>query len=459
MTIERAFASASDTLDQTSYTQVNSMTLTPPSGTYLAVFSMNVKFGASPGGNILKIAVYLDGSIVDHSERELLDNASLTDMNTGVVTSALVTTTGSEVVEIKYIIDGGSMTGTNRELNLLPAPNTNYQDTATGDTTTTNNSFVVLDSMTRTPASGTYLAIFTASFSPGGDESAINLRMREGGTAISASVVTIWMENSANPSSYCAIVVARVTPNGSQAIDIQWQRWNAANTETCHERNLILIAVANDADIVEVGGTRDVQSNYTTDQIIADMSIDNLGNVDYLMFFTGSFVTGVITTDVIMTFKVFSDSSELTTDLRRTFEQEDSVDLSWSPIFMSGRVTIAKLNDDITLKWSCSTSDDSRSIEERNLVLIREAPTLYKMDGITKDNAGVALGSCQCYLLKDNGDNTFSFIAHQVSNSSTGAYSFTGLLDNSANYQVVAWKDDSPHVFDVTDHVLVPVAE
>ena len=83
----------------------------------------------------------------------------------------------------------------------------------------------------------------------------------------------------------------------------------------------------------------------------------------------------------------------------------------------------------------------------------------YKIDGITKDKDGTALGSCHTFLVKDNLDDTYTYKAYQLSNSSTGAYSFTGLVDNDANYQVIAWKDDTPHVFDVTDHILTPVAE
>ena len=83
----------------------------------------------------------------------------------------------------------------------------------------------------------------------------------------------------------------------------------------------------------------------------------------------------------------------------------------------------------------------------------------YKLEGITYDKTGNALGSCKCFLFKDNQDNTISPIDYQVSNAVTGAYSFTGLEDNDAQYLVYAVKDDSPHVFDVTDHVLQPVAE
>jgi len=112
------------------------------------------------------------------------------------------------------------------------------------------------------------------------------------------------------------------------------------------------------------------------------------------------------------------------------------------------------------LRWQDIANGDSDSGRARTFFAIEFAiTTTYKVEGITKDNAGSALGSCKCFLVKDNGDDTYTFLAYQLSNSSTGAYSFTGLTDSSSVYQVIAWKDDSPHVFDVTDHVLVPVEE
>lgn len=90
-----------------------------------------------------------------------------------------------------------------------------------------------------------------------------------------------------------------------------------------------------------------------------------------------------------------------------------------------------------------------------------QAPAVtYKLEGFSKDNAGDPLGDCKCFLVKDNGDDTFTdSLAYILSHSSTGAYSFTGLPDNDPAYQVISWKDDDPHVFDVTDHVLQPVEE
>ena len=82
----------------------------------------------------------------------------------------------------------------------------------------------------------------------------------------------------------------------------------------------------------------------------------------------------------------------------------------------------------------------------------------YKLEGVTKDKDGTPKANCECFLFKDNGDNTLTFVAHDQSDGS-GNYSFTGLSDNDAAYLVYSFKDDTPHVFDVTDHVLQPVEE
>lgn len=90
-----------------------------------------------------------------------------------------------------------------------------------------------------------------------------------------------------------------------------------------------------------------------------------------------------------------------------------------------------------------------------NGVAIKGLDVTYSLTGITKNNAGSVLGTCECFLVKDNLDDTYSFVAYQQSNGS-GVYNFTGVADNDAQYQVIAWKDNTPHVFDVTDHVLQP---
>ncbi len=77
------------------------------------------------------------------------------------------------------------------------------------------------------------------------------------------------------------------------------------------------------------------------------------------------------------------------------------------------------------------------------------------LTGVTKDKDGVALGSCGCNLLRRVGSfpYTFNFVDNLTSHATTGAYTFS-YEDDSGNYMVYSVKDNTPHVFDATDHVL-----
>ena len=87
--------------------------------------------------------------------------------------------------------------------------------------------------------------------------------------------------------------------------------------------------------------------------------------------------------------------------------------------------------------------------------VIGDVATNYKIEGKTYDKNGSIIASVKCLLLKDNQNNTCTVIDYTTSDAN-GDYSFTGLSDNDAQYLVYAWKDDTPHVFDVTNHNLLP---
>lgn len=78
----------------------------------------------------------------------------------------------------------------------------------------------------------------------------------------------------------------------------------------------------------------------------------------------------------------------------------------------------------------------------------------YEINGVTYDKDGEILGSVECFLCRDNGDDTASFLEHVTSHATTGAYSFEDASYDSADHFVIFWKDNSPHVFDATDHNL-----
>jgi hypothetical protein len=81
-----------------------------------------------------------------------------------------------------------------------------------------------------------------------------------------------------------------------------------------------------------------------------------------------------------------------------------------------------------------------------------------KLSGITGNNVGAALGSCDCFLFKyDSSAHTLVQKDYVTSNSSTGAYTFTGVADTAAAYMVTSFKNGTPNVFDMTDHNLQPI--
>ena len=80
------------------------------------------------------------------------------------------------------------------------------------------------------------------------------------------------------------------------------------------------------------------------------------------------------------------------------------------------------------------------------------------LTGVTKNNSGVPLGSCDVFLFKyDSGASTLTQMDFVTSDPTTGVYTFTGIADTLAVYLVTAFKNGTPNVFDVTDHNLQPV--
>lgn len=92
----------------------------------------------------------------------------------------------------------------------------------------------------------------------------------------------------------------------------------------------------------------------------------------------------------------------------------------------------------------------------QNLRLYGNSKVSYEVTGVTRDKDGSALGSCDVYLVKDGGDDTFSFIDHVTSNATTGAFTFSSVADNDPNYQIISFKDGTTDVMDCTEITITP---
>jgi len=100
------------------------------------------------------------------------------------------------------------------------------------------------------------------------------------------------------------------------------------------------------------------------------------------------------------------------------------------------------------LRLNASDGTAKTKLSEVNIEM---TVALYKVEGVTYDDAGDALGSVQVSIFSVDGSGVYTYIDTQVSNATTGAYSFATL--GPGDFIVVGHKADTPHIFDVTDEI------
>ncbi len=373
MSILRAAATASDTLDQTSDTLINSLTLTPASDDYLLFATVEVLTAGSAGTEDTTFSVYVDGTQIAHTERIYGEDTSIDSANWVYALNCKVSPDGSQAVEIRYRTSSASspLVASNRELNLFPMPaaGTNYEKSAPGDATIASATYATLGSMTETPAVDDYLLVFTTSCR-GPNGSAIGFKVVVGGTDIAHTQRITEQESSAWDSDNPVLIACKVSPNGSQTVDIEWARTQGSGTVTCGPRTMNLIPL-DAGDIFEEFGTADDADSTTTDKQVDDLLITDPGAADYLCIFSGYQSYGSIGAgDGETTFSLRTAGTKVT-DSERINEVENSLDNTFLCCAAGGRVTVAGATDDLQVYWQ-GQSTATRTIHERSFVAIRE---------------------------------------------------------------------------------------
>ena len=112
---------------------------------------------------------------------------------------------------------------------------------STTSVTTTSATDVVMNSMTITPPAGTYVATFATTFGHTSNGAIIYLSIYAGGTQVAYSEDAIQSPRWVN-AGYGGFTQARVTVNGTQAIDVRWRTTIA--TATAYNRSLIIQRVS-----------------------------------------------------------------------------------------------------------------------------------------------------------------------------------------------------------------------
>jgi len=115
--------------------------------------------------------------------------------------------------------------------------------TSTVTTSTTSTTYTQIDSMTNTPAAGNYIVLFSSSGKGDATNQQIEYAIHVGGTEQVSShrFLNYLITNALKDLRITFFTQARVTVNGSQAIDVQYR--TNTGTITIYERSLIIIQV------------------------------------------------------------------------------------------------------------------------------------------------------------------------------------------------------------------------
>ncbi len=382
MAILRAAATANDTLDQTGDTLINSLTLTPASDDYLLFATVEFVTASASGTEDTIFSVYVGGVQVDHTERIYGEDTSIDSANIVYALNCKVSPNGSQAVEIRYRTAAADdpLIASTRELTLFPIPaaGTDYEKSATANDTIASATYATLNSMTETPAADDYLLVFSTSCR-GPNGTAIGFKVVVGGTDVAHTQRITEQESSAWDSDNPILIACKVSPNGSQTVDIEWARTQGTGTVTCGPRTMNLIPL-DSGDIFEASGTTNDADSTTTDKQVDDLLITDPGAADYLCIFSGYQSYGSIGSgDGETTFSLRTAGTKVT-DSDRINEVENSLDNTFLCCAAGGRVTVAGATDDLQVYWQ-GQSTATRTIHERTFIAIREA-TVGAIDAV-----------------------------------------------------------------------------
>ncbi len=374
MAILRAAATANFTLDNTgTAVLITGLTLTPAADDYFLYCTIEFLTPSTAPAEDDTFSVWVGGSQIGHSLRYYDGDTSVDNASITYALTCKVSPTGSQAVEIRHTRTSatGPCVASKREMTLFPMPaaGTDYEDSATGTDTVASATYDVVTSMTRTPVSGDYLAVFSATVeAPSG--AAAGFRMRVGGTVQTHTLREIFYESSAFNVRLSVMLIAHITANGSQAVDIQFNRPTGSGTVTVHARTLNLIPVAS-GDIKTATGTADDIDSTTTDKLLDDMTITDPGAADYLTMFSMTQAWGTLSADQGRITLSVHENGSIVTDTDRDNEVEDSLDNAYMSAYTGGRVTVGSGTSDLEVFWQ-GASTVTRTGRERTFIAMRE---------------------------------------------------------------------------------------
>lgn len=270
--IDEVTATGDDTTTSTSFTAMDSMQITPGAGKFALFFTCSAE--GSGADDDVNLAVFVDGVIVQHTKRSWIQEGSINPSSFCYAIAAEVNPTAGQVVEIKWLVGGGTGTVHERTLTLWKTDQI-QEASATSEDTTTSTSFELLDSMTLTPDEDEYLAIFSGYWEGSTpNDHDLDCIIVEGGTEIPHTLRISGSDGSTPNMHHVVSSNGIVSVDGTETVQVHFRR-SVGGTLSVDERTLVLISCA--ALIEKVASdTIDLEVNEDAGQVAAGITASDL---------------------------------------------------------------------------------------------------------------------------------------------------------------------------------------
>jgi hypothetical protein len=337
------------------------MTTIPGAGDYLVWFSSSVESSAT---SYQYVSLYVNGSQLPHTERQIYTESSINDTSFPVATHARVSVLDGQAIDVRWRTTAGTATMHERTLMVQKIVLADSREqSATTDDTTTSGTDVLVNGMTITPGAGDYYIWFSGSV----ESSATSYQyvsLYVNGSQLPHTERQIYTEGSiANTSFPVATHARRLNVLDGQAIEVRWR--TTAGTATMHERTLVVYRILTTSD--EKNATADDTTTSVTDVLVNGMTATP-GAGNYYIWFSGSVEgSGSDTTQYV---SIYVNGSQLPHTEREIFTENSIQDTSF-PIATHAYVTGVLDGQDIEVHWR--TTGGTATMHERTLVIFDTA--------------------------------------------------------------------------------------
>lgn len=280
-------------------------------------------------------------------------------------------------------------------------------------------------------------------------------------TTIEGATTSVFTDAANEGNGWSGMHVTDGLSSGTHTFELQWQaRTGAGQTDSARRRTFQVIEFASNAFLrISKSGSASATAPGTMADIAPLSGSYTSASSGAGHFVIGNMVQAGDAQDSTADYRLNIDGTYAGAELIGNTDNADLV----QRVLLTRFVNNLTGTVDFGLGWleigGATVADTARTRAFYAIEFLSVPAVTYSLSGTTKDSEGTALGLCKVFLVKDNGDNTYSWLDYVQSTSGTGAYEFTGIAESGSIYQVVAWRDLSPNVFDITDHVLQPVEE